>query len=356
MKILFVISSLQIGGEQRAASILTNGLIQTGHTVDMLVLNQKVEKQFEFNPSLSVEYADCDQKKTKNIARCKAVLSKAAAGSYDIMIAFATIPSIICSMTSVLHRVPVVVCERNDPAIYPLHFKAFRYIAYRFAAGAVFQTAEAAAFFDFLPALDKTVIPNPLNIMKLPEPFEGERRKRIVNTARLVVAKNQQMLIKAFSVIAQKYPDYDVVIYGDGPEKDKLLNCICENGLDGRITIHEAIPDILDEINQDSVFVLCSDNEGFPNSLAEALALGIPSISTDCRIGGPKDMIHSGENGTLVEVGNIRQLAQAMDELLGSERLRDQYHRGYKAIRKRLNSEVIVKKWINYLEKVLANL
>lgn len=352
MKILFVISSLQIGGEQRVASILTDGLIQSGHKVDMLVLNKKEEKQFEFHPFISVEYANCDKKKTKNIGRCKAVLSKATSGSYDVIIAFATIPSIICSMTSVIHRVPVVVCERNDPAVYPFHFKAFRYIAYRFAAGAVFQTADAAAFFDFLPKLDKTVIPNPLNIMQLPESFEGKRKKRIVNTARLVPAKNQEMLIKAFCVIAQKYPDYDVVIYGDGPDKDKLINCICENGMDGRITIHEAIPDILDEINQDSVFVLCSNNEGFPNSLAEALALGIPSISTDCRIGGPKDMIHSGENGTLVEVGNTQQLAKALDELLSNESLRDQYHRGYKAIRNRLNSEVIVKKWIDYLEKV----
>lgn len=353
MKILFVISSLQIGGEQRVASILTDEFVKRKNEVEILVLNKKEEKQFSYNSKIKISYANCDIKRMKNIARLKSIVRAMKTKKYDIVIAFATIPSILCSMAKILEKTPVIVCERNDPAIYPWYFRAIRFFVYRFSNGAVFQTEDAKQYFDFLPKLKKTVIPNPLNISKLPDIYEGKRRKRIVNTARLVDAKNQEVLINAFGLIHDKFPQYQLVIYGDGPNKSKLERLIQSQNLENKVCIYAAIPNILNEIKEDSVFVLCSNNEGFPNSLAEALALGIPSISTDCRIGGPKDMIDSGVNGTLIKVGDVEGLAGALEELLSNDELWIQYHNEAIHIREKLNTNVIIKKWEEFIYSII---
>ncbi|MFP3490956.1 glycosyltransferase, partial [Staphylococcus sp. SIMBA_130] len=77
------------------------------------------------------------------------------------------------------------------------------------------------------------------------------------------------------------------------------------------MTLHEATPDVLEKIKKSEVFVLSSNNEGFPNSLAEAMSMGIACISTNRRIGGPKDMIENNKNGLLIDVNNLRDLKVA---------------------------------------------
>lgn len=350
MRLLFVISSLGIGGEQKAASILTDAFIKQGHDIDLLVLNKKEEKHFTFNSKIDIHYAECDEYRNKNLRKYSVIFKKMRTGHYNAVIGFAVIPSILCSLCAPFAKVPVYVCERNDPAVYPARFKMIRYFAYRFATGAIFQTSEAQKHFDFLPRLIKTVIPNPLDISNLPQVHHETRNPRIVNTARLVNAKNQEIIIEAFSRVCKKYPAFTVAIYGDGPNKQRLENLIAEKNLKDRITIYEAIPQILDIIRKDAIFVLSSNNEGFPNSLAEALALGIPSISTNCRIGGPKDMIQDNVNGFLVPVGDVDRLETALDRLMGDENLRNQFSKKAVEIREKLSSDIIASRWLQFIE------
>ncbi|MGG6310594.1 glycosyltransferase [Paenibacillus macerans] len=350
MRMLFVISSLGIGGEQKAASILTDAFIKQGHDIDILVLNKKEEKHFTFNSQIDINYAECDKYRNKNIRKFSVIFRKIRTGNYDAIIGFAVIPSILCSLCAPFTRVPVFVCERNDPAVYPARFKMLRYVAYRYATGAVFQTSEAEKHFDFLPRLKKVVIPNPLDITHLPQVHDETRNPRIVNTARLVNAKNQEIIIEAFSRVCKKHPEFTVAIYGDGPNKQRLENLITQKHLEDRITIYEAVPNILDIIRKDAIFVLSSNNEGFPNSLAEALALGIPSISTNCRIGGPKDMIQDSVNGFLVPVGDVDHLQSALDRLMSDDELRRQFSKKGVEIREKLSSEIIASRWLQFIE------
>lgn len=106
-------------------------------------------------------------------------------------------------------------------------------------------------------------------------------------------------------------------------------------------------------LNHYGIFVLSSDYEGMPNSLIEAMAVGIPCISTDCPCGGPKELIVDGQDGVLVGVGNLRQLVNAICMLLNDDTNRCRLGRNAKEVTSRLKSSIICEKWKSFFEKII---
>lgn len=350
MKLLIVASSLQIGGEQRVLSILTNSFVKKDIDVTIYSLTRKPEKQFVFNDRVRIIYNDNSDNGIKNFKRIKKIRKLITENEYDVVLGFAMIPSVLCSFAA-FGKCPVIVTERNDPRVYSNKMKIIRYVAYHLCNKGIFQTNDAAEYFPFIK--NKVIISNPLNMEVLPEVYQGERDKRIVNTSRLVPEKNQAMLVRAFASLHKKYPEYRLAFYGDGPEKNELLALGKELGIENKMEIYPATNKVLNIIKKDSIFVLTSNHEGFPNSLAEALALGIPSISTDCRIGGPKEMIDSGKNGLLFPVGDTTALTSKLDELMGSSELQNKFTRESQCIREKLSDDLISDRWIEEIKKVV---
>lgn len=100
-------------------------------------------------------------------------------------------------------------------------------------------------------------------------------------------AKNHALLIKAFATISDRYPDYRLVIYGDGPLRQQLETLVEDLGMADKVSLPGYTTFVREKMEQASLFVLTSDWEGMPNALIEAMALGVPCISTDCKGGGP---------------------------------------------------------------------
>jgi len=351
MKILFVISSIGIGGEQRVASILTNYFIEKGSLVDIVAF-EKNTKAFNFNEKININLVKNSKGITKNINRIVKIRQLIKNGNYDIVIGFAVIPSILCSIANIGLNTPVVVCERNDPDVYPKYWKIIRGWAYNFAQGAVFQTTDAMNYFDRKYFKKRIVIHNPIELDNLPRLTHGSKSKVIVNTGRLALAKNHELLIQAFSKIAKDFDEYILEIYGDGPLKESLLDLVNELGMRKRIVLHEATPDVLEKIKESEIFVLSSNNEGFPNSLAEAMAMGIPCISTNCRIGGPKEMIVNNKNGLLIDVNDLEGLENAIRKLIVNQEFRDTISKESYKIREKLDSEIIGSNWMGFLNNL----
>jgi glycosyltransferase involved in cell wall biosynthesis len=148
------------------------------------------------------------------------------------------------------------------------------------------------------------IIPNPINPEFNVKPFSGKRRKIITSVGRLSEQKNQHVLIEAFSRIEKDFPDYELVIYGEGNLRETLENQIKTLKLENKVKLPGVKKNIKNEIYDCSLFVLPSLYEGMPNALMEAMALGLPVISTDCPCGGPRFLIHN-YNGLLVKVNNV---------------------------------------------------
>lgn len=349
MRILLVISSLGIGGEQRAASNLTFHFVEQGHDVTVLTFDLGPEdKRIAFDKRIGIIVKN----NTKNNLY-KLMCIRQLVKGYDVVIGFAIIPSILSSFAAIGKKVPVVVCERNDPDVYPRLWKAVRSLAYRFAKGAIFQTNDASAYFDRKYFKKRTVIPNPVrtDIKNYIKPI-NQRARVIVNTSRLTRVKNQELLIRAFSRISSKYPDYAVELFGEGNNRENLLKMVSEYGLESKIHINPAIKDIFSAISPFSIFVLTSNHEGFPNSLAEAMSLGLACISVNCRIGGPKDMIKNGENGILVDVDDEDELSSALDVLLADDEYRRRLSQNAMELADTLSIQKIGDKWLTFLGEI----
>lgn len=251
--------------------------------------------------------------------------------------------------------IPVVVSERNDPRTMPwkLATRILRRLVYPFAAGFVFQTKGAASYFPRAIQDRGIVLPNPLDLERLPEAHVGERRKEVVAAGRLDKQKNFSLMIRAFARFHQTHPDYVLTIYGEGRERgrlESLANSLFEPGI---VTLPGRSDALLREINGAAMFVLSSDYEGMPNVVIEAMALGMPVVSTDCPSGGSAYLIDSGRNGVLVPVGDVEGLGNAMRHVADDPTYAKGLGENALTIIRRLDAAVVVSRWSEYLNDVI---
>ena len=103
------------------------------------------------------------------------------------------------------------------------------------------------------------------------------------------------------------------------------------------------------------MFILASNYEGMPNSLIEAMSLGLVCISTDCPCGGPRDLIEDGVNGLLVPVGDKDAMAAAMTRILENRELADKMGAEASKIQEKCSPEVTNTKWKKFFDKIIAS-
>lgn len=352
MKILLIITSLGVGGEQKAARILTNEFIKKGHKVFILSLLPKSEKTFLFNSEINISYIKHNNTRLRHFNRICGILDASNRIKPDVILAFAAIPSIYCSALRKKLGIPVVITERNDPKAYPIVFKAIRRMVFPQSDFAVFQTNEASKCYPFISNSKKAVIPNAVDTENLVQDNILCRRKVIVNISRFVNSKRQEDLIKAFASISTLLPNYTLELYGDGPTKQQIIKYAMSVNCPDKICFFDSDPNVWNKIKDASIFVLCSEHEGIPNSLIEALYFGVPSISTNCRIGGPKDLINDRENGILVPVRDVNSLAKAILEIANDQSLADKFSANSKKKMLDYTPEIIADKWLRIFQSV----
>lgn len=241
--------------------------------------------------------------------------------------------------------VRTVFCERNNPVRpdMPRNILSLRDRLCRRCDGAVFQTEEERAYYKRLSG-PAAVIPNPLK-EGLPAPYEGERRREIVNFCRLNKQKNIPLLIEAFTMLRRDHPEYTVRIYGRGEEKENLIALVQAKHLEQCVFFEDFAPDVHERIKDSAMYVCTSDFEGLSNSMLEAMAIGLPCVCTDCAGGGAGMMIRDHENGLLVPVGDARAVYLGMKEIIENPDLGEKLSVAAAAVREQLSVDKIVDRW-----------
>ena len=141
-----------------------------------------------------------------------------------------------------------------------------------------------------------------------------------------------------------RYPDWQLDIYGDGPQKEELQRMIEDDGLQQPVLLHGRTDDVASEYARHSLFVLSSRYEGFVLVLVEAGICGLPLVSFDCQQ-GPAEIITS-ENGILVRpVSDSNALATAICKLTGDAALRRNMGQHALGLASRFNLDDIAGQW-----------
>ena len=356
-KIVFVIDTLFGGGAERVTAALANELCKdTEKQIHIITYTHEENKEYYIDSRVvrheigSVTDENRIQRIFKRISRIRSIIK--GINPYCVISLGSPIIVFLLVFALIGLRYPLILSERNDPRSFPkpIYQRFFRILCYVYCDGLVFQTYEAKEYFPKFIQKKSVVICNPIT-NKLPEPYRGERDFRIVNFCRLTSQKNLDLLIDAFSDICEELTQYSLHIYGDGEERERLQTKIFTKGLSGKVFVYGYSNNIYEKICKSSLFVSSSDYEGISNSMLEAIALGIPSICTDCPAGGARETIEHGVNGFLVPVRNRKVMAETMKKLLTDKLLSKSISNEGLKLREKISISKITKEWVTAINK-----
>lgn len=356
-KIVFTIDTNNAGGGERVIATLANYMASKGY--ETCVINSDSDSSFyKLNSEVKVLKMGLNTTKGK-IASVRRLISKYKyLRKYfkeyrpDAVVTFLfnmEAPTILAGLAA---HTNVIASVRNSASRYPKPQRLFRRFFYPKIKGVVFQSKLVQNFTDYKQLTNSVVIMNPLpvEIGNKMEPVQYEDRKNyIINVGRLDHQKNQKMLIDAFKMIEADFPDFKLLIFGEGGMRKELENYIESNNMANRIHLMGEVREATKKYRDAKLFVLSSDYEGFPNALAEAMIYGIPSISTDFDSGVASELIREGENGWLVDVGDTQKLAQKMRAALAMGEDINRIAEKGTDLFEILNSNVICKEWEQFL-------
>jgi glycosyltransferase involved in cell wall biosynthesis len=210
----------------------------------------------------------------------------------------------------------------------------------------VVLTERAKNSLEIKGSLPCYVIPNPVLVSPAmgEKPTELLHGKRVVAMGRLTEQKGFDILLDAFGRARARFPDWSLFIIGEGPLRPVLEARSQQPDLKGSVTFAGRLDTPSSMLGVSQLFVLSSRYEGFPNALTEAMAMGLPVISTDCPT-GPREIIQNGINGLLVPPEDPNALATAMERLMSDPDERTRLGHAAEHIIERYSLERIMGQW-----------
>lgn len=254
-----------------------------------------------------------------------------------------------------MKNIKLIQAQRGDPYTLPKLWAILSKWSYIVADYCVFQLEKQGYWYGKKIMLKSKVIPNAFVSTGNIDCSENKKEKSIVSVGRFVYEKGYESLIKAFKIVHSKFPDYVLIIYGEGPYRKKYEELIESLELSDCVKLPGYVSNSMDVIKNASVFVLSSLYEGIPNVLIEAMAVGVPTVSTDCTPGGPDFLTDHGRRGLLVPINNERNMADSIIRIIESPELAMQLSKLGKEIVDELAHERIERKWHDFFDSFIKD-
>jgi len=366
MRITLVIFSLVAGGAERMMAAMANHWAEKGWTVSLLTLDSGKEPPFyPLHPAvrhsplaLASVAANPFQALRSNIHRIRRLRAAIRETQPDIVISLMSETNVQTLLATRGMGVPVLVQEQNDPFHLQIgrQWNVLRRWMYPRASHVVVLTERSLSFFSRRIRQRARVIPNPAIVNVPPRtPFSNRgQAKTMIAMGRLVPQKGLDLLLQAFARVADRHPDWSLEVLGEGRLRGELEAQVQSLGLMGRVRLPGTTKQPHEKLRNADLFVMSSRHEGFPLSLCEAMACGLPAVSFDCPT-GPREIIRDGVDGILVPPENVAALSDAMDELMRDEQRRESLAARAPEVLDRFSLQKIMGQWEALIVETLAS-
>lgn len=349
MKVCFIIPSLTGGGAERVVANLANKMDELGHEVKIL-MTASSDVEYSLKKGIVLEQITERTQGSiyKRVQRIFLLRKYFKTHPDEAFIAMPTETNMFAVLASVGLPVNLIISERSDP--HQDKCKKLRDLIYRLSKKMVFQTKQAEDYYLKESNITGKIIANPLCNDKI-EIYSGDRTKRIVVVGRLNHLKNHKMLLQAYAALDKRCKEYHVYIYGKGELEQELKDLCVQLDIVGNVHFEGFCNDIHNQIKDAAMYVLSSDAEGMSNSLLEAMAAGLPVISTDCPIGGSAMLIEHMKNGILVPVGDAAAMKDAMEYMINNREAAEAMGLEATKVRERYSIDLITQEWLAYMQE-----
>lgn len=359
--VMFISRGMSYGGSGRCISTFSSKLVEYGFKVSIIILRD-YEREYYINPKI-------------NIIRLGLVTDKIKVGKFnmltkwlpfiiktvrkenvDVIIPFG-VDICLLSVFGCRKKCKVCVTVRSNPKQEPKteFWRKIRDYIYKKSDYIWVQNLQQRELMGYIAQEKFFVIPNPIKNELLHVNFEySGKTHKFVNIGRLTAPKNQITLIKAMELLSKKYNNIQLDIYGEGELRGYLEKYVKDNDLQDKVFLRGRTDNVVDALIKEDVFVLNSQFEGMPNALMEAMAIGMPCISTDCET-GPGELIQNRKNGLLISCNDIDELYDAMEYfILYPEKCREYGLLAKQMIKNNYNEDQVADKLADTLEKICA--
>lgn len=361
MRLMFVIPKMTGGGAERVVANLCNYWCKDNDVRIVAIASKKSFYELDKRVELCGQNLEIKRKNIFTTLGCyakyfsksvKFIKKNVKEFKPDCVISFLVEADILTYYATKNNRdIVKVFSERADPTRRNKIRQFLAKKAYSVCDLFVCQSKKIYDYYSFIPDEMKVIIPNPIDVSKLPPAVVKEKNHGIVSVGRLSEQKNHKLLIESFISSIDELPrDCNLFIYGDGPLKMELQDMINNRGMDKRIKLAGVSENVLSEIKDYALFVLSSNFEGFPNVLLEAMAVGLPVISTDFYTGVARELIKK-QNGIVVPVDDGRGLSGAIINVMQDEKRRLKMRKENVLVCQKYNVSKIGDLWIECMGK-----
>lgn len=353
--ILFITQSLSFGGAAKILGFVAESLAMRQHKV--YIANLKgTQNVTSYERTLVAEVQIKDFSGMSRRTQIYEIWKYAKSISADIIIGFTGFPNFYARVVGGMLRIPSVMSERGDPTktMGNTWKSAIVRAVINTSPGGVFQTDGAKTFYGRGLQKRSIVIPNPIFVNgEVPYVAYSDREKTVVSVGRLDnFQKRYDVMLDAFKLFSEKHPEYTLKLYGRGGDEELIHEWVEERELGDRVRFMGLTTQSMQDICRDGMFLITSDFEGISNSLLEAMAVGLPCVSTNHTPGGARLLITPGENGLLAPVGDSVKLAGAMCKFAENPDFAEACGRNAREVLERFSPDRIIDMWESYIIKL----
>lgn len=348
-EIVVVAEHFTTGGAERVLSELCFQWCKEGHRVyAVLIRPNKYMDSYELPENMEiVNLYSCNNRFLRRFQNMRDLIKFLKSKPEASVLSFVEPAMLIVAMCSFFIKNKIVFSERCDPNNNPpqKRMRIVRDLIFNLADICVFQTEDAKSYFSKSIQKKGVIIPNPINPY-LPDPYLGPRRKAIVYVGRNVPQKNIPMLLDAFGKFVIDHPEYNLEMYGRDIDSTDFKQELEKRRIANNVILKGFCLDVLNQIRDAQLYVSSSDYEGISNSMLEALAMGIPTIVTDCPAGGARQVIENGVNGILVPVRDSETLYLSMKKVVENPELSQKMSKDAIQVREKYPVSSIANEWL----------